>query len=65
MSKPRVYAPPIEQTNSSVMDGNGNAKNGGKFKARYPHTPLGVGTSNPSTGKGFRPAKTPGGPAGS
>ena len=38
----------------------------GKAKARYPHTPLGPGQDNPSTGKMGRRAYTPGTtPAGS
>jgi len=39
MAKPSVYGPPIAQTNSSVQHGNGNSKNSGKAKARYPDTP--------------------------
>jgi hypothetical protein len=65
MAKPGVYNPPIAQTNSSVQDGSGNSKNSGKFKARYPHPPLGVGQSNGEQGKMKRPAYTPGGPSGS
>lgn len=65
MGKPAIYNPPIPETNSSVQDGSGNSKNSGKAKARYPHKPLGISQNNPSTGTGYRPAKTPGGPAGS
>ncbi len=43
-----------------------NAKASGKAKARYPHTPLGPGQDNPTTGKMGRRAYTPGTtPAGS
>lgn len=65
MGKPSVYDAPIHATNSSVQDGAKNAKNGGKAKARYPHSPK---MPNQSTGVSSgmkRRAFTPGGPAGS
>lgn len=60
MSKPKVYDAPIATTNSSVQDGQGNAKNSGKFKARYPHPPLGVSQANGQAGKAKVHAMTPG-----
>lgn len=65
MAKPSVYNPPISATNSSVQNGNGNTKAGGKAKARYPHTP---NMPNKTTGVGGpmkTRAYTPGGPTGS
>lgn len=41
------------------------AQAGGKAKARYPHTPLGPGQKQPTTGQMGRRAYTPGGPSGS
>jgi hypothetical protein len=60
MSKPKVYDNVIPTSNSSVMDGNGNAKNSGKFKARYPHPPLGISQANGQAGKAKVHAMTPG-----
>lgn len=66
MSKPKIYAPPIPTTNASVQDGEGNAKNAGKFKARYPHPPLGPSQKNGEQGRLGMGAMTPGTtPAGS
>lgn len=60
MGKPKVYDNVIPTTDSSVQSGQGNAKNGGKFKARYPHPPLGVGQKNGEQGRLGEGAMTPG-----
>ena len=66
MAKPSVYNAPIAVTNSSVQNGNGNAKNGGKAKPRYPHTPnMPNKTSGGGGGAVKHRAYTPGGPTGS
>jgi hypothetical protein len=60
MGKPSVYGPVKSPTDSSVVKGNGSSIGSGKFKARYPHPPLGIGQSNGSAGKGGPKALTPG-----
>lgn len=59
--KPKVYDNVIPTTNSSVSGKapGSVANSGGKAKARYPHTPLGIGQSNGQAGKAKVHALTP------
>lgn len=65
LNHPAAYGPDMSVKFPPATIEAERAQAGKKASARFPHTPLGPGQDNPTTGKMGRRAYTPGGPSGS